>query len=87
MQRNAFLKAYETGAATSYNSRGGLSFAHLFSGSTPAHGNDNSQNRIVYHPSYFTFFHVSKGLGYYVVYMKLLNGTVMSYYKSNKAEN
>ena len=27
------------------------------------------------------------GLGYYVVYMKLLNGTVMSYYKSNKAEN
>ena len=53
----------ETGAATSYNSRGGLSFAHLFSGSTPAHAMiiHKTASFIIHHISHFSMFPMALG--------------------------
>ena len=53
----------ETGAATSSNSRGGLSFAHLFSGSTPAHAMiiHKTASFIIHHISHFSMFPMALG--------------------------
>ena len=52
-----------SGAATSYNSRGGLSFAHLFSGSTPAHAMiiHKTASFIIHHISHFSMFPMALG--------------------------
>ena len=53
----------KSGAATSYNSRGGLSFAHLFTGSTLAHAMiiHKTASFIIHHISHFSMFPMALG--------------------------
>ena len=57
------LQLTKPGAATSYNSRGGLSFAHLFSGSTPAHAMiiHKTASFVIHHISHFSMFPMALG--------------------------
>ena len=59
----AIIRDTSSGAATSYNSRGGLSFAHLFSGSTPAHAMiiHKTASFIIHHISHFSMFPMALG--------------------------
>jgi len=62
-QMRLLVAVVGTGAATSYNSRGGLSFAHLFSGSTPAHAMiiHKTASFIIHHISHFSMFPMALG--------------------------